>query len=1203
MSWIKDMLSPRTRQWEEFYRNRWQNDKVVRSTHGVNCTGGCSWNVFVKEGIVVWETQALDYPALENSLPPYEPRGCQRGISYSWYIYSPLRVRYPLVRGRLLDYYREEKQKTGDPLQAWTNVQNNPDMCKTYRRARGKGGFRRVSWEEALEITCAANIYTARKYGPDRVIGFSPIPAMSMLSFASGSRFLQLFGGVNLSFYDWYCDLPNAFPEIWGEQTDVCESADWYNAKMVAVMGSNLGMTRTPDVHFFSEARYNGTRTYVFSPDFSMVSKYADQWIPLHAGQDGAFWMAVTHVILRESHADRNVPYFTEYIKRFSDAPYLVAISDEGGRYVPGRFFRANRIKKYSGIENGDWKFLNIDEVTGEPVCPSGSSGHRWQEKTGFWNLRFIDGESGDSYKPLLTLMGKGDEVMNVEFIDFSTGKKSARGVPVKYFNTTEGRVACTTVYDLLMGQFGVDRGLGGDYPSSYDDTSAAYTPAWQEIYTGISASTVIRFAREWYATAEATNGKCMIIIGTGVNQWYHSNLTYRAAALALIFTGCIGVNGGGMNHYVGQEKLAPFDSWEPIMSAKDWQKPVRMQQTPIFHYIHSDQWRYDGNQANYNTVPKNDFSSQHTADMVVKAVRNGWMPFFPQYNRNPLDIARNAVSSGAKNEKEIADYIIGKLKTGELKYAVSDPDDEVNFPRVWYIWRGNAILASAKGHEFSLKHYLGTHNSAIATEAAREYVKEINWRDIAPEGKMDLVVDLNFRMDTSALYSDIVLPAASWYEKADLNTTDMHSFIHTMGAAVPPVWESKTDWQIFREIARVTSSFAEKYMPAPVLDVVNMPLDHDTKAEISQPEIRDWFKGECLPEPGKTMHRIVTIERDYTKIYEKYINLGKNIRESIAGHGIVYKCDDFYDLMLKNKGHVNQINGEEFPSLNDEQEAINAVLLLSSVTNGALSRRAFEAASKSTGIDFSRIAPVNNEATFNYSDLVSQPRRLLTSPIWSGLMNNGRAYSGFTINVEFLVPWRTLTGRQHLYLDHEAYILFGENLPSYKHPPLPELIGDLRQSVAQGRALMLNALTPHGKWHIHTTFGDTQRMLTLSRGMEPCWISEKDAEELGIADNDWVEVYNDNGVYCTRACVSARIPQGVCIVYHAPERTYSAPKSEVRGGIRGGGHNSLTRLHFKPNLLAGGYGQFTYHQNYWGPVGVTRDTYVLVRKMDSVVF
>ena len=91
--------------WKEFYRNRWQHDRVVRSTHGVNCTGGCSWNIYVKKGIVTREMQALDYLKLENSLPLYEPRGCQRGIVYSWYVYSPPRMKYPYLRGVLMDLW------------------------------------------------------------------------------------------------------------------------------------------------------------------------------------------------------------------------------------------------------------------------------------------------------------------------------------------------------------------------------------------------------------------------------------------------------------------------------------------------------------------------------------------------------------------------------------------------------------------------------------------------------------------------------------------------------------------------------------------------------------------------------------------------------------------------------------------------------------------------------------------------------------------------------------------------------------------------------------------------------------------------------------------------------------------------------------------------------------------------------------------
>src|SRR5512146_1258958 len=105
-SWIKDEVDPKLRSWEEFYRNRWQHDKVVRSTHGVNCTGGCTWQIHVKNGIVTWEMQGLDYPMLEHGLPPYEPRGCQRGISYSWYLYSPLRVKYPYARSLTIQWRR-----------------------------------------------------------------------------------------------------------------------------------------------------------------------------------------------------------------------------------------------------------------------------------------------------------------------------------------------------------------------------------------------------------------------------------------------------------------------------------------------------------------------------------------------------------------------------------------------------------------------------------------------------------------------------------------------------------------------------------------------------------------------------------------------------------------------------------------------------------------------------------------------------------------------------------------------------------------------------------------------------------------------------------------------------------------------------------------------------------------------------------------
>ncbi len=1206
MSWIQDVLSPQTRKWEQFYRNRFQHDRVTRSTHGVNCTGGCSWQIHVKEGIVVWETQQVDYPLLEGSLPPYEPRGCQRGISFSWYLYSPLRIKYPLIRGALIDAYRAERQKTGNPVQAWENLQKNTEARKKYQKARGKGGFRRTTWDEMLEIIAAANIYTAKKHGPDRVIGFSPIPAMSMLSYAAGSRFLQLFGGVNLSFYDWYCDLPNASPEIWGEQTDVCESADWFNSKFIAVMGANLNMTRTPDTHFFAEARHNGTKTVVFAPDLNQVAKYAEQWVPVHAGSDGAFWMAVTHIILKEFHHEKQTPYFIDYTKRYTDSPYLIELKKDGDTYKPDRLVRANRIEKYKNIENGDWKFLNVDEESGELVVPKGSSGHRWDKNQGHWNMKLENSGDNEAYNPVLTFLDKHDEVSQVEFTDFAYDTHRLRGVPVRYIDTADGgRIPVTTVYDLIMAQYGVGRGLDGDYPDDYTDKDAAYTPAWQEMFTGINAKTVFQFANEWANTANVTQGKCMIIIGAGINHWYHNNLIYRSGMMTLMLTGCVGRNGGGLNHYVGQEKLAPMDSWGTIAFGKDWQGAVRLQQAPLWHYINTCQYRYDGNTSNYNLTPKNEWTDKHNADLIFKAVRMGWMPYFPQFNQNTLELSKEAIANGASNDDEIKNYVLEKLKSKELKYSVSDPEAEENFPRLWYIWRGNAIMGSMKGHEYLLKHYLGTHSNAIAKDHEEQQTEDVKWHEVAPIGKMDLVVDLNFRMDSSALYSDIILPAASWYEKADMNSTDLHSFIHPLSAAIAPVWESKTDWDIFKAISKATSEMAEEHFSEPQKDIVTAPLMHDMADEISQPEVKDWYKGECEAIPGKTMHKIAVVDRDYTQLYNKFISLGENIRtKGLGAHGNHYFCEDAYDEMIESAHFpVEKLDGKIYPSIKEDISAANAVLHLSSLANGKLNVRAYEDAEKRTGLVLADIANGSKDVKFTYADLQAQPRRYNTSPLWSGLMNDGRAYSAFTYNVERLVPWRTLTGRQHFYLDHEMYIAFGEHLPTYKPSPKWQAYGDLKQTIKEGEAKVLNCLTPHGKWHIHSTYMENLRMLTLSRGCEPCWLSETDAEELGIKDNDWVEVYNDHGVFCTRAVVSSRIPKGVCIVYHVPERTVTVPKSQVRGNKRAGGHNSFTRIHLKPNLLAGGYGQFTYHFNYWGPTAPNRDTHVIVKKMDKVVF
>ena len=1203
--WSKDIVSPTERQWEEFYRNRFQHDKRVRTTHGVNCTGSCSWEVFVKDGIVTWELQATDYPELEEGLPPYEPRGCQRGISFSWYLYSPLRVKYPYIRGALLDRYRAAKAQHGEAVAAWQALQADTEERRAYQQARGKGGFRRASWDEALEIIAAATVSTVKQHGPDRVIGFSPIPAMSQVSYAAGSRFLTLLGGVAMSFYDWYCDLPPASPEIWGEQTDVSESADWFNSRLIAVMGSNLNMTRTPDTHFLAEVRHAGAKLVVFSPDFSQVAKYADYWIPAHAGQDAAFWMAVNHVLLQEFYVERQVPYFVNYLKQYTDMPFLVQI--EQGR--PGKYLRASQV--HDRLENGDWKLLVWDGATGKPGLPQGTIGYRWaNQEQGKWNLEPRDALTGAEMQPELSFLDQHDAVLEVNFDDFLGASTYTNGVPVRYIETRQGRVAVATVFDLIMAQFNVQRGEALKLPGGQPGT--VFTPTWQEALTGIHRDTVIRFAREWGMNAEKTHGKNLIIIGAGANHWYHNNLLYRSGIVALMLTGSVGVNGGGLAHYVGQEKVVSQASWSAIAFAADWKTAPRQQNTPSFHYVHSDQWRYERGFRAYDTLPggEPDQAADHTLDQQVRAVRRGWLPFFPQFDRSSLQVVSDAQASGAGDDAAIIRYVVNELKQGKLHFSVEDPDAPENWPRVWFIWRGNAIGTSAKGEEYFLRHYLGTHSAASAPEMAKGYVHEALYREPVPEGKMDLVVDLNFRMDTSALYSDILLPAATWYEKDDLNTTDMHTFINPMQAAVSPAWESRSDWDIYKAIAEKVSELARTHLPNPLKDVVMIPLQHDTVDEISQPCIQDWKTGEVEAIPGKTMPKFRVIERDYVHLYQRMISLGSGVAQNgVSAHGLTIPVADFYQSLAEKQprrasgGEPLEAGFAALPSLEAAREVANAILSLDPCSNGELACRAFEAEEHKTGVKLLDLSEGSRDVRVNFDAIVAQPRRVLTSPTWSGNINHGRAYAPFTLNVERLIPWRTLSGRQHFYLDHENYLAWGEHLPTYKPRPDHTMLDETQQSLAEGAGgKLLNYITPHGKWSIHSTYGDNHRMLTLSRGGYPVWLNDKDAAELGIADNDWVEVYNDNGVFVQRAAVSVRIPQGTVFVYHATERTIGIPKSPLRGQ-RAGMNNSLTRARLKPVLMSGGYAQFSYAFNYWGPTGVNRDTYVFVHKVENVEY
>jgi nitrate reductase alpha subunit len=1189
------------READSFYRDRWSYDKVVRSTHGVNCTGSCSWKVYVKDGIITWETQQTDYPSVGPDSPEYEPRGCPRGAAFSWYTYSPTRVRYPYARGVLVEMYREAKTRLGDPVAAWAEVTTDPEKRRRYQSARGKGGHVRVSWDEATEIVAAAHVHTIKTYGPDRVAGFSPIPAMSMVSHAAGSRFIELIGGAMTSFYDWYADLPVASPQVFGDQTDVPESGDWWNATYLLMWGSNVPVTRTPDAHWMAEARYKGQKVVVVSPDYADNTKFADTWLPAQPGTDGAMAMAMGHVILKEFLVDRRVPFFVDYVQRYTDLPFLVTLEEQDGAHVPAKFLTAADLAEGSGADDTDgaaWKTVLIDGRSGAPVVPNGSMGFRYTDSgAGRWNLD-LDGVAAQ-----LTLLG--DEAAEVLLPRFDaldgSGGVLRRGVPTR---RVAGKLV-TTVFDLMLAQYGVRRdGLPGTWPSGYDDAAEPYTPAWQDPITSVPAAQVVRIAREMATNAEESEGRTMIIMGAGICQWFHGDATYRAVLALLMLTGSMGRNGGGWAHYVGQEKCRPVTGWATMAMATDWQRPPRQMIGTAYWYTHTDQWRYDGYRADALTSPlaRGHLAGMHTMDTIALSARLGWMPSYPQFDRNPLDLA-DEIAAEAGGE-DVATRVAGRLQDGTLRFAIEDPDAPQNWPRCLTLWRANLLGSSAKGDEYFLRHLLGTHDNLRAEQTpADRRPRDVVWHDgEPPRGKLDLLLSLDFRMTSSTLLSDVVLPAATWYEKHDLNTTDMHPFVHAFNPAIDPPFEARTDFDAFHTIARRFSELARTHLGVR-RDVVAVPLQHDTPGETAQPggRVRDWRAGEVEAVPGRTMPNFVAVERDYPAVADKMAAIGPLVdRLGMTTKAVTYHPDEEIAYLSAKNGVMLGGAAEGRPAIDTDAKLAEAILALSATTNGRLAVQGFRQLERRTGTALADLAEGSEEKRITFADTQARPVPVITSPEWSGSETGGRRYAPFTVNVERNKPWHTLTGRMHFLLDHDWMHEMGETLPIFRVPlDMSRLFAEPRIGDTDGASVTVRYLTPHSKWSIHSEYQDNLFMLSLSRGGPVVWMSPADADAIGVRDNDWVEAENRNGMMVLRAIVSHRMPSGTVFVYHAQERVVNVPKSE-RTGRRGGIHNSLTRIMVKPTHLIGGYAQLSFAFNYLGPTGNQRDEVTVIRRRAS---
>ena len=294
---LEDLLSStyEYRGWEDVYRDKWTWDKVVNvGHHRVNCDSTCSLQAYVKDGIVWREEQNAVYTQIASDVPDHNPRGCPMGCMYSVAMYEPTRVKYPMKR-------------VGE---------------------RGSGQWERLSWDQALEEIADKLLDVIEEDGSECIIydfGTTNVD-FGIGSTIEGHLFNTGLASTSLESYAGVGDLPSGLLQSWGIFMSSGTSDDWFLSDYIIFWVGNPSYTKTPDAHFFYEARYRGAKIVTIAPDYSPSTVHADRWLNVRYGTDAALALGMVHVILDEEL------YKPEYMKEQTDLPFLVR--DDNHRFL-----------------------------------------------------------------------------------------------------------------------------------------------------------------------------------------------------------------------------------------------------------------------------------------------------------------------------------------------------------------------------------------------------------------------------------------------------------------------------------------------------------------------------------------------------------------------------------------------------------------------------------------------------------------------------------------------------------------------------------------------------------------------------------------------------------------------------------------------------------------------------------------------------
>ncbi|MGI9481912.1 MAG: molybdopterin-dependent oxidoreductase [Hyphomicrobiales bacterium] len=322
---------PEFTSWLDILRKQWTWDKTVRGTHMINCwyQAHCAFDVYVKDGLVFREEQAAEYQQLRPELPDLNPRGCQKGCTFSHRMYEPNRILHPMRR-------------VG---------------------ARGEGKWEQVSWDEALDKIADAWLDVLESESTDQIVWDLGANINVGAANAAQGRLAQLTHSIcldsNSSNGDGHRGAFETFGNIYMERS----IEDYFYSDLILIWGANPLYTSIPNAHFFTEARYNGTELIAISPDYSASATKADLWVPVKPGTDAALALAIANHIVERSLVE------TEFVTEQTDLPLLVRA--DTGKFLTGADVEdGDENRFYVVSENGELRLAPVNSLALGPLRP-----------------------------------------------------------------------------------------------------------------------------------------------------------------------------------------------------------------------------------------------------------------------------------------------------------------------------------------------------------------------------------------------------------------------------------------------------------------------------------------------------------------------------------------------------------------------------------------------------------------------------------------------------------------------------------------------------------------------------------------------------------------------------------------------------------------------------------------------------------------